>query len=73
MGIRQRCMDQVRVVRFVDETGGGDSPDHTSCASRAPGSRVLFDAMRNYLPRPNSSSGCAAGRGTLLDRLEWPW
>ena len=73
MVIQQRCMEQVRVGRSVDKTGGGDAPDHTSCASRTPGSRVLFDAGRNYLPRPSSSSGRAAGGGTLLDRLEWPW
>jgi hypothetical protein len=73
MGIRQRRIEQVLVVRSVDETGVGDSPDHTSCASRTPGSRVLFDAGRSYLPRPSSSLGRAAGPGTLLDRLEWLW
>jgi hypothetical protein len=73
MRFRGRCMEQVRVIRFFEEAGGGNSRDHTSRASGAPGSRVLFDAGRSCHRRPSSFLGRAAGRDAPLERLEQPW
>jgi hypothetical protein len=63
-------MERVRVVRSFDETGGGDSSDYTSRASRAPGSGVLCDTGWKYRRGPSSSLGCAEGRDTAPERLE---
>ena len=57
-----------RVVRSFDEAGGGDSLDHTSRASRAHGSGVLFDTGWRYRRGPGSSLGCAEGRDTAPER-----
>ena len=73
MGFRGRCMERVRVIRFFDEAGGGNSPDHTSRASGAPRQRALFDAERSYRLHPSSFLGRAAGRDAPLERLEQPW
>ena len=70
MGLRGRRMERVRVVRSLDEAGGGDSPDHTSRASKAPGSGVLFDTGWRYHRGPGSYLGCAVGRDTAPERLE---
>lgn len=70
MGFRRRCMERVRVVRSFDEAEGGDSPDHTSRTSRAPGPGVLFDTGLRYRRGPSPSLGCAEGRDTAPERLE---
>ena len=70
MGIKEKCMDQVRIVRPFVEAGGRDSPGRTRGASRAPGSRVLRHAGWRYYRSPGSSLERAAGRDTALERSE---
>ena len=70
MRFRRRYTQRCRVVRSFDEVGGGSSPDHASCASGAPGSRVLFDAGWSYRRHLSFSLGRTVGRGAPPNRLE---
>jgi hypothetical protein len=70
VGFRGRRMERVRVVRSFDGTGGGDSSDYTSRASRAPGSGALIDTGWRNRRGPGSSLGCAEGRDTASEQLE---
>ena len=70
MRFRRKYTHRWRVVRSFDEAGGGDSPDHASRASGAPGSRMVFDAGWSYRRRLNFSLGHAVGRGAPPGRLE---
>ena len=59
-----RSMSQ-EAAQGLHEAGNGNSP---KLSSRAPGSRMLFDA--DFSCCPGSFLGRAAGRGTQSDRLE---